>query len=270
MDNRPIGIFDSGIGGLTSIQNITRYLPKESIVFFGDTARAPYGSKSIEMIQNFTLQTANFLRHHDVKMIVIACNTVSAHCLELLKKNYPEIPIIGVIKPTAKKISSICDHNSRVCVLATKATTDSRVYEKEIKALNPEIQVYSVACPAFVPLIEEGIVDHDIMEVAIRMYLDDLVKEHDITHFVLGCTHYPLLADQLRSLYPGVEIISSSHEVFYEIRDTLIEKEMLSEAEHPEHLFYASDVSHNFVNMISRIRKENHIEEEICFHNLDQ
>ena len=186
MDNRPIGFFDSGVGGVTTIPHIMRMLPNESIIFFGDTARTPYGSKSAKTIRQFTLQIGEFLKNNDVKMIVIACNTVSSTALELLRETYPDIPIVGCITPTAKEVVKICDKDSRIGIMATKATVKSGVYEDKIKSLNEELFIESIACPALVPLIEEGIIDNEIMDLTLKYYLDDFIRENDIKTLILG------------------------------------------------------------------------------------
>ena len=269
MDNRPIGIFDSGIGGLTSIPYIMQRLPEEQIIFFGDTARAPYGSKSVETIRHFSLQIAQFLEKHHVKMIVIACNTVSATGIDLLRAHYPDIPVIGVISPTSKVVSMQCGEGSRVGVIATRATVKSRAYEKNIRRRSPALPVYSKACPAFVPLIEEGIIDSYIMELTIRHYLDDFLKAHQITDLVLGCTHYPFIAHKIQNLYPDIRIISSSEEVSMAVEIELKKRNLLSEKRQEEHLFFASDISRDFINMVRRISFGKREIASIKFHNLD-
>ena len=269
MDNRPIGVFDSGIGGLTSVPYIMQKLPEEQIVFFGDTARAPYGSKSVETIRHFSLQIAEFLVEHQVKMIVIACNTVSATCIELLRDTYPEIPVIGVISPTSKVVSMQCKEKDQIGVIATRVTVKSKAYEKNIKKRNPLLPVYSIACPAFVPLIEEGIIDSYIMDLTIRHYLDDFLKAHNITDLVLGCTHYPLIAHRIQSIYPGLRIISSSEEVSNAVEIELKKRDMLCGQRQGEHLFFASDISKDFTNMVRRISYGKKEIANIKFHNLD-
>jgi len=163
MDNRPIGFFDSGLGGLTSIPYIMKLLPNEKIIFFGDTARTPYGSKAVSTIKQFTMQIGAFLAKNNVKMIVIACNTVSATCLDDLRKAFPDIPVIGVISPTAKVVGDTCTEKDRIGIIATKVTINTNAYEEQILEKAPGLQLHSIACPAFVPLIEEGIIDHEII-----------------------------------------------------------------------------------------------------------
>lgn len=269
MDNRPIGFFDSGIGGLTSIPHVMKNLPQERIIFFGDTARTPYGSKSVDTIQHFSLQIAHFLKNHNVKMIVIACNTVSATCLDFLRRVYPDIPIVGVISPTAKVVSQRCGTSSRIGVIATAVTVKSRAYEQKIRSLRPDVQVYSMACPAFVPLIEEGIIDNEIMELTIKYYLDEFLHRHQITDLVLGCTHYPLIGEQIGRLYPQLNIISSSLEAANAVEIELRKRDMLASARSGNHVFVASDVSKAFLRMVEHISRGKKEIADIHFYNLD-
>ena len=196
MDNRPIGFFDSGLGGLTSVSALQSRLPKERVIYYGDTARTPYGSKSPETIRKFASQIVDYLVSKDVKMVVIACNTVTSLALDDLRKQHPELPIIGVIEPTVRKVvQSRCPN---VGIIATKATIQSDVYARLLHNLDPSIRTSSLACPAFVPLIEEGIIDNEIMDLTIRYYMDDFVRENGFNHLILGCTHYPMIADNLK------------------------------------------------------------------------
>ncbi|NLD10725.1 MAG: glutamate racemase [Clostridiales bacterium] len=270
MDNRPIGFFDSGIGGLTSIPHLMKQLPDERIIFFGDTARTPYGSKSPDTIRQFTLQIGDFLARQNVKMIVIACNTVSATCLDDLRKAFPEIPVIGVISPTAKVVARDCSPEDRIGILATKVTVRTGAYEKKIREKNPAMEhLYSKACPAFVPLIEEGIIDNEIMDLTIKYYLDDFMKDNDINTLVLGCTHYPLIKDNLQRIYPGTNIVNSSKEVATAVHIELEKRNMFAGPDSGENFFYASDLSENFVNMIQLILGKEQDELNIRFKNLD-
>ena len=257
MDNRPIGFFDSGLGGLTSIPYIMKELPKERIIFYGDTARTPYGSKSPDTIRQFTLQIGDFLVKKGVKMIVIACNTVTATCLDDLRRTYPDIPVIGVISPTARVIANKCNHDDRIGIIATKVTIKSGAYEKKINEKHPGLNLFSKACPAFVPLIEEGIIDNEIMDLTIKYYLDDFVKEHHINRLVLGCTHYPLIEEEISKLYPDLHIISSSAEVSKAVELELKKRDGLAEPRKAEHLFFASDISNHFIRLLWSISEGN-------------
>lgn len=251
MDNRPIGFFDSGLGGLTSVEALQSRLPREHVIYYGDTARTPYGSKSPETIRKFASQIVEYLVSKNVKMVVIACNTVTSMALDDLRERFPEIPIVGVIEPTARKVvESGCD---KVGIIATKATIRSDVYAKELRKLNPAIRTYSLACPAIVPLIEEGIIDNKIMDLTIRYYMDAFVRENDFDTLILGCTHYPLIAENIHRIYPSLRLYSSSAEVIDTVEQILASRDMLSDETEGEDRFYASDLSENFIRMTDRL-----------------
>ncbi len=267
MDNRPIGFFDSGLGGLTCIPNLMKLLPKEKIIYFGDTARTPYGSKAPSTIKNFSRQIADFLVNHDAKMIVIACNTVSATCLTDLRQRYPDVPVVGVIQPAAERIVKTCSTMNKVGIIGTKATIASSAYRQQVHQLNDELELYETPCPAFVPLIEEGIIQNDIMDLTIKYYMDDFILENRLDTIVLGCTHYPLIRSNIKRLYPTLRIINPSEEVAYSIKRTLKKEDMLADGSDFENVFYASDLSENFVNMIDRIFSEEDV--KVKFKNLE-
>lgn len=253
MNNRPIGFFDSGLGGLTCIPHLMEALPNEKIIYFGDTARTPYGSKAVSTIKSFSIEIADFLVSQDVKMIVIACNTVSATCLEDLRKKFPNLPIIGIIEPAAVETANGCDGHNRIGVIGTKVTIKSGIYEKLIHELKPEQEIHSVACPAFVPLIEEGIIENDIMNLTIKYYLDDFINGFMIDTLVLGCTHYPLIRKNLEDIYPDLKIVDPSEIVISTIVEQLEKDNLLADVPRVENIFYASDLSENFINMIDKI-----------------
>ncbi len=247
MDNRPIGFFDSGLGGLTSVYELHKQLPDEKVIYYGDTARTPYGSKSPDTIRKFATQIVDYLVSKDTKMIIIACNTVTAMALDSLRERYPDIPILGVIEPTVKKVVS--DGCRRVGVIATKATIGSDVYGRSLKELDPDIEVSSLACPAIVPLVEEGFSGTDIMELTVKHYMDDFVRESGFDNLILGCTHYPLISGHIRKLYPGIRLYSSSAEVISEAREILTQRDMLADGPELRDRYYASDLSENFIAM---------------------
>ncbi len=251
MDNRPIGFFDSGLGGLTCIPFLHQKLPNEKIIYYGDTARTPYGSKSIENIRQFSTQIVDYLVSHDVKLIVIACNTVSATCIDLLKERFPEVPILGIIDPMARKIAEIGESKDKFGVIGTKVTISSGVYEDKVKMYNESINIHSLACPALVPLIEEGIINNEIMDLMIKYYIDDFRKKRNINKLVLGCTHYPIIQENIQRLYPDMELLNPSEEVINSVGKMLEEKGMLAEPNDSRNLCYASDLSENFLNMIN-------------------
>ncbi|MDR2162645.1 MAG: glutamate racemase [Clostridiales Family XIII bacterium] len=261
MDNRPIGFFDSGLGGLTCIPYLMKALPNERIVYFGDTARTPYGSKAIGTIRNFAFEITDFLVSENVKMIVIACNTISATCLSELRERCPELPILGIISPAARKAAVSCANGSRVGIIGTKVTIMSRAYRSKILKFLKSVaeagqQIFEAPCPILVPLIEEGITRGDIMDLSIRHYLDGFVMKNRLDTLVLGCTHYPLIKENISQLYPGLSIIDPSAEIISSIEDSLSKHESLADGADGAdggHVFYASDLSENFVNMIDRI-----------------
>ena len=257
MDNRPIGFFDSGIGGLTCIPTLQKLLPNERVVYYGDTARTPYGSKSIDTIRKFTYQISDYLVSHDVKMIVIACNTISATCLDALRRRHPQIPIIGVIEPIANRIAKEEGDGVEIGVIGTKVTVASGVYANIITSKNKEVKMFSKACPMFVPLIEEGIVDHEIMDLTIQYYLDDFVKHNNLKKLVLGCTHFPYLSKNLNRIYPDLDLLNPSAEVINEVKRILEEKDMLAGPNNQEHLCFASDTSENFHNIVDYVFEDN-------------
>ena len=254
MDNRPIGFFDSGLGGLTCIPYLLTALPNERIVYFGDTARTPYGSKAPSTITKFASEITDFLiGNRDVKMVAIACNTVSAVAIEDLRSSHPETPILGIIAPASHAVAKICKPENRIGVIGTKATIRSGVYTEMILARNPKLKIYQHACPALVPLIEEGIADNRVMDLTIEYYLDAFLSLNVIDTLVLGCTHYPLIRENITRLYPGLRIVDPSEEMLRSIEDALESNGIAAEEQEPDHKFYASDLSENFVNMIDII-----------------
>ena len=247
MDNRPIGFFDSGLGGLTSVYELHKLLPEEKVIYFGDTARTPYGSKSPRTIRRFATQIVDYLVSKDTKMIIIACNTVTSWALDSLRERFPDIPILGVIEPTVRKV--VGDGCVNVGVIATKATINSDVYGTSLKSLNPDMEVHSLACPAVVPLIEEGFTDSEIMDLTVRHYMDDFVEETGIQDLILGCTHYPLIAGTISKYYPHIRQYNSSAEVISEASRLLAERDMLAHGSDLQDRYYASDLSENFIAM---------------------
>jgi len=269
MDNRPIGFFDSGLGGLTCIPYLMKKLPDEKIIYFGDTARTPYGSKAVSTIKNFSAQIAQFLVERDVKMIVIACNTVSATCLDELREKFPDIPILGIIEPAAHEVADTCTLDNNIGIIGTKVTIASKAYEKCVDRYNEDLHIYEVACPAFVPLIEEGIIENDIMDLTIKYYMDDFVYGNKLDTVILGCTHYPLIAGNIKRIYPELKIINPSSIIVGEIEQILEERDMLASGSEFENIFYASDLSENFVNMIDHIFENESEDAKVKFHSFD-
>lgn len=227
MENKrtaPIGVFDSGVGGLTVVREIIRQLPDENIVYFGDTARVPYGSKSKNTIIRFSEQIIRFLKTKQVKAIVIACNTASALALDAVRDEF-DVPILGVVIPGARAAVDATT-NGKVGVVGTEATVQSGMYTKVIQEMNPEIEVIEKACPLFVPLVEEGFKEHHVTQEVIDYYLDSM-KKTDIDAMILGCTHYPLLRSKIRA-YMGekIQIVNPAYETAMDLRKLLKEMDM--------------------------------------------
>jgi len=206
----PIGLFDSGVGGLTVLRELARQLPQESTLYFGDTARVPYGSKSRDVISRFSLEIVQFLLQEKVKMIVVACNTASAFALTAVRSRF-DVPIIGVINPGAQAAVSMTK-TGRVGVIGTEGTIESQAYSEAIHELKPEVQVFGQACPLIVPLVEEGWLDKPVALEIVKEYLFPLLANR-IDAMVLGCTHYPLLKNLLaRVVGPDIRLIDSAEE----------------------------------------------------------
>ena len=253
----PIGVFDSGMGGLTVAREIMRQIPNERIVYFGDTARLPYGSKSKETVTRFSRQIVRFLQTHHVKTIVVACNTASAYALEELEKE-TDIPIIGVVKPGAR-IAAEVTRNGRLGVIATEATIGSQIYTKYIKELNKDVTIYGKACPLFVPLVEEGLWQDPVTDEIAKRYLTELI-DIDIDTLILGCTHYPLIRSTLgRIMGEGVTLVNPAYETARELKQMLKLRGLLNR-ETPglgsnKYQFYVSDAADKFKTFANSIIK---------------
>jgi len=241
----PLGVFDSGIGGLTVAHAIFARLPGESVVYFGDTARVPYGPKSPETVRRYSGEILQYLLQRGVKMVVVACNTSTAHALDDLRRRSP-VPVIGVIEPGAKAAVA-ATRSGRIGVIGTAGTIASGAYERAIKARRPDAIVISQACPLFVPLIEEGWFDHPATELIAREYLEPLLAS-EVDVLVLGCTHYPLLKPLLeRVLGPGVRLIDSAEETAAEVARELAASGLAADtAQQVTHQFVVSDDEPHF------------------------
>lgn len=219
----PIGIFDSGIGGLTVVKAVQEALPNENIIYFGDTARVPYGIKSVETVKQYGLQITDFLLKHNVKLILIACNTVSAIAEELIKARALPIPVLGVVASGSQAAADAVPGKGHVAVLGTLATIGSGAYEKSIRALNNDIQVFSRACPLLVPLAEEGWTDNEVAEKTLEIYLHD-IKKNQPDALILGCTHYPLFKDAISKILNELPTkIIDSAETIAQVAKTLLQ-----------------------------------------------
>lgn len=254
MDNRAIGVFDSGLGGLTVFKEISKQLPGESLIYFGDSGRAPYGTKSRETVVKYTLQDIRFLMSQDIKMMVIACNTMSAHSYEIVKESV-NIPIIEVIGSGAKAAVAQTK-NKKLGVIGTNATINSGAYQKAINKLDSSISVVQKACPLFVPLVEEGQEwwDNDIALNIAQKYLADL-RDTGVDTLVLGCTHYPLLENVIsRVMGENVKLVSSATEVAGVVKKLIIDNNIQCDTNSAsEYRYYTSDSIEKFEPLCSTI-----------------
>jgi glutamate racemase len=251
-DQRLIGVFDSGIGGLTVAKEIFQLLPQESVVYFGDTARVPYGPKSPAAVLHYSREAAAFLMTQDIKMLVIACNTATAHAAEQLAAELP-IPVIGVVEPGARTAAR-ATQRGRIGVIGTVGTIASGAYDLAVRRLVEDARVYAQPCPLFVPLIEEGWQDHPATKLVAKEYLQPL-HEVDIDVLILGCTHYPLLAKVIgETLGPAVRLVDSAHETAIEVQRVLQENQLLRTNNKDEavHKFFASDSPMRFKEVGSK------------------
>jgi glutamate racemase len=247
-DARPIGVFDSGIGGLTVVKAVRDLLPNESISYLGDTARVPYGPKSPDTVQRYAIELADILIKQDAKALVVACNTVSSVALPALMKNFP-VPVIGVIEPGAHAALA-ASRNRRIGVIGTRATIRSGAYEKALRAADPSVKVTSQACPLLVPLIEEGLLNDEVTERMILRYLEPLLAD-EIDTLVLGCTHYPLLTGAMaRVLRRQIMIVDSAQNCARAVEDLLARESLRAAPLNPGKLHVAlTDAADSFLNI---------------------
>ena len=243
--NSPVGIFDSGLGGLTVAREVFQLLPSEDVVYFGDVGRTPYGGRSKEIITQFTRQDVNFLIEQGVKLVVAACNTASALALDTIKNDY-NIEIIGVIEPGAVSAAG-ATRNGNIGVIGTTGTIHSNAYARSLEKINPKIRVFSMACPLFVPLVEEGYVDKRATYLIAEEYLAPF-KNNGIDTLILGCTHYPLLKPVIRQvLGETVQLIDSARETARVVAKRLAgESKLNPKGTDGERKFYVSDVPDQF------------------------
>lgn len=250
-NNNSIGIFDSGIGGLTVVKEVIKMLPSEDIVYLGDTARVPYGTKSSNTVIKYAESNARFLISAGIKILVIACNTASAYSLETLRANF-DVPVTGVIEPGAKKAVE-STQTGTIGVIGTPSTIKSGAYIREIHKLDSKIEVVSRACPLFVPLAEEGWIEGEIALAVAEKYLGDF-RSGAADTLILGCTHYPLLKNTIRKvLGDKIVLVDSAEETAAGIHKTLTEKAILSmKTVKPVRRFYLTDNSESFINTANR------------------
>ncbi len=256
MDTRPIGVFDSGLGGLTAVRELRRLLPSEHIIYFGDTSRVPYGGRSPEILLKYARQDVRFLRSFDIKAILVACGTVSTTALPTLERE-SDIPILGVVEPACRRAAAMTK-NGRVGLIATAASVRSGAYQRLLRELDAGIRVTARACPLFVPLVENGRVRPGdvVIETVAREYLEPLRRE-GLDTLILGCTHYPLLSELIGEIMgPGVALINTGAEAAWELKRQLRQRELLAPERPGQATLYASDQPEDFGALAARFLQE--------------
>jgi len=248
---KAIGIFDSGVGGLTVLKEVMKALPQEDTLYLGDTARVPYGTKSPETVTRYSMEIASFLVKRDIKLLIVACNTASAFSLEALKQHF-DIPIVGVIEPGAHRAASTTK-TGKVGIIGTEGTIRSSAYTKAIKRFNPDIEVITRACPLFVPLAEEGWTDNEVARLTAELYLGGL-KNEGIDTLVLGCTHYPILKGTIAHIMGSeVQLVDSAEETARTVTAILRNSGLIRpEREKGNHHYYVTDVPSGFLKVGNR------------------
>lgn len=250
----PIGVFDSGIGGLTVVRELARQLPAEDVIYFGDTARVPYGPKSPETVRRYAHEITSYLREEGVKAVVVACNTATAHALDSLRESF-DLPIIGVVEPGARAAAAAAPHG-HVAVIGTHGTVSSGAYDRALEQVDPAIDVTSIACPLFVPFVEEGWLDHPALRLVAHEYLDRLAAAPArVDALVLACTHYPLLKHVIAdTIGPAIRLVDSAEETAAATARELAARDI----RHPDrarrgtYRFVASDAPGTFLRLASR------------------
>ena len=252
MDNRPIGVFDSGLGGLTAMRRLVEAMPNEDIIYLGDTGRVPYGGRSRDTIIRYARQDIEFLLGYDIKAIVVACGTVSTVALDTVSTEY-DTPIFGVVEPTAWKAAQLSS-NGRIGIIGTVNSVDSGAYDRAIHHFRPDCRTFSKACPLFVPLVENGRVNRGdkVIELVVEEYLAGL-KAEGVDTLILGCTHYPLLSDVIRDFMgPDVNLVSPGEETAEYLIKKLRQQDALAEPRRRgRHKYYATDNTEGFGRLAS-------------------
>lgn len=270
MSWKAIGIFDSGVGGLTVLKEIMGVLPQEDTIYLGDTARVPYGTKSPATVTRYAHEITSFLVKRDIKLLVVACNTASAFSLEALKGRF-NLPIVGVIEPGARRAAMVT-RSGKIGVIGTEGTIRSSAYTKAIKRLNPQLEVITTPCPLFVPLAEEGWTNNEVARLTAHSYLADL-KAAGVDTLVLGCTHYPLLKGIIAEVMgEGVELVDSATETARTVAEILQQQgEIRPTSEQGNHHYYVTDVPAGFIRIGRRFLGNTfgdvyqvHVEETTC------
>lgn len=224
-DTRPIGVFDSGMGGLTVLSELTKLLPNEQFVYLGDTARVPYGSRSPSTIQRYSREIAEYLTQFNIKMLVIACNTATAHAETILRAEL-DIPVVGVVEPGA--MAALAQSQAdQIAVIGTRSTIQSEAYNRALQKIRPQVNVQALACPLFVPIVEEGWVDKGLTGEVIREYISP-IADNGIECVILGCTHYPILKDRIQKEFPDLLLIDSSVETAIAVKEEIQRKQLMT------------------------------------------
>jgi glutamate racemase len=236
-----IGLFDSGVGGLTVVRALLEKAPEADFIYLGDTARTPYGNKSPETVERYALEDADYVIRHGAEVVIVACNTASALALPKLQEAFPNIPFIGVVKPAAQAAAAL--GRQRVGVIGTKATVNSGIYEKVVRKYEPHAKIFQKACPLFVPLVEEGMLDDQVTKIMIRRYLTPL-RQSNVGSLILGCTHYPFLKGAIqRFMGNKVKVIDSASVVIQQTMEAY--PQLFAPKESPKQIIAFTDTSSN-------------------------
>lgn len=259
MDTRPIGVFDSGIGGVTVLSEIQKLLPKENLIYYADTARVPYGPRPQEEIKDFSLQAVDFLMKKNIKLLVIACNTVTAVAYDYIAQNV-DIPVIGVIDPGVRAVMNAGEIKN-LGLIATKATVDSQAYQKRLSSLEKSIVVNAKACPMLVSIVEEGWADTEISKLIVEKYLEGL-KNDGIDALILACTHFPVLRNQIEDYLEDIRIIDPARETALELERVLISRDLLNQSDQDGEVeFYVSDRAEKFKSIAMNLVDVDRVDE---------
>lgn len=248
--DRPIGLFDSGMGGLTVLHALQQLLPNESFHYLGDTARLPYGTKSHDTVIHYAIAMTKQLVQHNIKMLVIACNTATTAALPTLRKLFPDLPIIGVVEPGAKAAVAATE-NAHIAILATETTIASNIYQETLLKLNPELRLVTQPCGLFVALAEEGCIDDEIAHCAVKKYLLPVINhDYECDTLILGCTHFPVLKKPIQAILgEGIHLIDSAKATAETVKAALTEMDLFSRSKRSKTEFYVTDLPERFIRV---------------------
>lgn len=251
-DDRAIALFDSGMGGLTCVEALKRQLPGESLIYYGDCLRAPYGDRTVETLKLFSEQIGDFLTSLNIKMLVVACNTISSLCLGNLKERYPSLPVVGMIDMTVKHVAGAYPDRN-IGIIATSAAIKSGMYVKKLRESGCRGELFPLACPSFVPAVEAGIYDGPEAEAIVRDALDEYMEKNQVSALILGCTHFPFLRPVIEKLYPSVLIIDPAEIVAQGIKDMIGDRALTAGSGAGEQRFYTSKLTDAFTQAVKEI-----------------